>query len=50
MIKQDEARRVPLGRRGAPEEVAEWIVRLADPRSTWLTGQVLALDGGLGLT
>ncbi|GAA4512280.1 SDR family NAD(P)-dependent oxidoreductase [Nonomuraea ferruginea] len=49
-IKQDEARRVPLGRRGTPEEVATWIVRLADPASTWLTGQVLTVDGGLDLT
>src|SRR5690606_17811950 len=49
-IKRDEASRIPLGRRGTPEEVASWIVRLADPASTWLTGQVLTLDGGLDLT
>lgn len=49
-IKRDEAGRIPLGRRGTPEEVAAWIVRLADPASTWLTGQVLTLDGGLDLT
>lgn len=49
-IKQDEARRIPLGRRGEPEEVAEWILHLADPAATWLTGQVLTLDGGLELT
>ncbi|MEU7939190.1 SDR family NAD(P)-dependent oxidoreductase [Microbispora bryophytorum] len=48
--KQDEARRIPLGRRGEPREVAEWILRLADPAATWLTGQVLTLDGGLELT
>jgi NAD(P)-dependent dehydrogenase (short-subunit alcohol dehydrogenase family) len=49
-IKQDEAARIPLGRRGEPDEVASWILRLADPGTTWLTGQVLALDGGLNLT
>jgi NAD(P)-dependent dehydrogenase (short-subunit alcohol dehydrogenase family) len=48
-IEQDEARRIPLGRRGRPEEVAEWVLRLADPGSTWLTGQVLTVDGGLEL-
>ncbi|GAB3904488.1 SDR family oxidoreductase [Microbispora bryophytorum subsp. camponoti] len=48
--KQDEARRIPLGRRGEPREVAEWILHLADPAATWLTGQVLTLDGGLELT
>ncbi|MET8869870.1 SDR family oxidoreductase [Nonomuraea sp. NPDC004580] len=49
-IKQDEAASIPLGRRGVPEEVATWILHLADPTTTWLTGQVLAVDGGLNLT
>ncbi|WP_411057861.1 SDR family NAD(P)-dependent oxidoreductase [Streptomyces sp. E11-3] len=49
-IKQQEATRIPLGRRGEPDEVATWILRLADPATTWLTGQVLTLDGGLELT
>ncbi|WP_243716105.1 SDR family NAD(P)-dependent oxidoreductase [Actinomadura darangshiensis] len=48
-IKRDEASRIPLGRRGTPVEVATWILRLADPSTTWLTGQVLTLDGGLEL-
>ncbi|MBB5167283.1 SDR family NAD(P)-dependent oxidoreductase [Mycobacterium sp. AZCC_0083] len=49
-IKRDEAEQIPLGRRGKPEEVADWIVHLADPGSTWLTGQILTVDGGLELT
>jgi NAD(P)-dependent dehydrogenase (short-subunit alcohol dehydrogenase family) len=49
-IKQDETGRIPLGRRGDPAEVAAWILRLADPHATWLTGQVLTVDGGLELT
>jgi NAD(P)-dependent dehydrogenase (short-subunit alcohol dehydrogenase family) len=48
-VKQEERERVPLGRRGEPGEVVTWIVRLADPASTWLTGQVLTIDGGLEL-
>ncbi|TYB50407.1 SDR family oxidoreductase [Nonomuraea sp. PA05] len=48
-IKQDETAAIPLGRRGAPEEVAAWIVHLADPAATWITGQVLTVDGGLEL-
>ncbi|TCC52157.1 SDR family oxidoreductase [Kribbella pittospori] len=48
-IKRDEIARIPLGRRGEPDEVAAWILRLADPTTTWLTGQVLAIDGGLEL-
>ncbi|WFB88558.1 MULTISPECIES: SDR family oxidoreductase [Streptomyces] len=49
-IKQEESDRIPLGRRGQPHEVATWILRLADPATTWLTGQVLTIDGGLELT
>ncbi|MDA0563519.1 SDR family oxidoreductase [Streptomonospora sp. S1-112] len=49
-IKETEARQIPLGRRGEPEEVAAWVLRLADPGATWLTGQVLTVDGGLDLT
>ncbi|OEU89282.1 ketoreductase [Streptomyces abyssalis] len=50
-IKQEEAARIPLGRRGDPDEVADWILRLADPAATtWLTGQILTVDGGLELT
>ncbi|NGN95380.1 SDR family oxidoreductase [Nocardioides sp. KC13] len=49
-LKRDEANRIPLGRRGEPDEVAAWILRLADPGTTWLTGQILSVDGGLNLT
>jgi NAD(P)-dependent dehydrogenase (short-subunit alcohol dehydrogenase family) len=49
-IKEQESARIPLGRRGVPDDVAEWIVRLAGPASDWMTGQVIAIDGGLGLT
>lgn len=38
-IKAVEARRIPIDRRGTPEEVATRVLRLADPDSTWLTGR-----------
>lgn len=49
-VKEQERARIPLGRRGIPEDVAEWIVRLAGSAADWTTGQVIAIDGGLGLT
>ena len=49
-IKEQEREQIPLKRRGDPEDVARWIVRLADSASDWVTGQVIAVDGGLGLT
>jgi NAD(P)-dependent dehydrogenase (short-subunit alcohol dehydrogenase family) len=37
-----------LGRIGKPEDVASAILWLLDPESTWVTGQVVGVDGGLG--
>ena len=48
-VKERERERIPLKRRGHPNDVARWIVSLADPASEWVTGQVIAVDGGLGL-
>jgi len=36
-----------LGRLGKPEDIARAIVFLLDPLNSWITGQVLAVDGGL---
>jgi len=49
-VKEQERARIPLGRRGVPDDVADWIVSLAGIASEWVTGQVIAVDGGLGLT
>lgn len=38
----------PLGRLGEPEEVASLITWLLDPANSWVTGEVFAIDGGLG--
>lgn len=37
----------PLGRIGEPRDVASAIAWLLDPASSWVTGQVLTVDGGL---
>ncbi|MFI0842884.1 SDR family NAD(P)-dependent oxidoreductase [Mesorhizobium sp. IMUNJ 23232] len=50
VIEETEREMIPLQRRGNPDDVARWIVHLADPASDWVTGQVIAIDGGLGLT
>ena len=36
-----------LGRLGTADDVARAIVFLLDPANSWITGQVLAVDGGL---
>lgn len=42
----DLARRVPMGRMGTSEEVAEWIWIVASPPTSWSTGNIIHVDGG----
>lgn len=39
----------PLGRIGQPNDVVAMLLLLLDPATTWITGQVIGVDGGLGV-
>ena len=45
--KADVQRRIPLGRFGAPEEVSQLVTMLLSEKTSYVTGQVVAVEGGL---
>ena len=48
-VRAEWAARVPLGRFGEPEDVANAVVFLASPRARYITGQTIVVDGGLAM-
>ena len=46
-IEQQFVNMEPMGRMGTPQEIAEAAVWLCSPAASFITGQALAIDGGL---
>ena len=42
--------RVPLGRLGQPRDIANAYLFLASDEASYITGQVLRIDGGIRMT
>lgn len=47
---EQAARKVPLGRVGEPEDIADVILFLASDQARYVTGQVIVADGGLAIS
>lgn len=45
--ESDPADLIPLGRLGTPQDVAHSVLFLASPEASYITGHILAVDGGL---
>jgi len=45
-VKEQIASSIPIGRLGAPEEIAEAIAWLISPASRYVTGSVMTVSGG----
>ncbi len=46
-VKEQVLGQIPLGRMGTPEDVAQTVLFLATPAASYITGQVISVDGGL---
>jgi len=42
------AERHPLKRVGTPEDISAMAAFLLSPKTSWITGQILSVDGGMG--
>lgn len=47
--KQALLKFIPVGRMGTPEDVANCVLFLADPKSSYITGHVLHVNGGMAM-
>ena len=48
-VKQSTAAKIPLGRIGRTEDIANAVAFLVSEQANYITGQVLAVDGGLAM-
>ena len=46
-IQEDIIKMIPLREMGSPEEIASLALYLASPEARYITGQVIAIDGGM---
>ena len=48
-VKEAALAQIPLRRMGTPKDIAETVAFLASDRAAYITGQVISVDGGMGI-
>ena len=48
-IKEKVTAQIPLGRFGKPEDIANMAAYLASEKAGYITGQIISVDGGMGI-
>jgi len=48
-VKKQYLEKIPLGRYGKPEDIAQTVGFLVSPHSSYITGQVIIVDGGMAM-
>ncbi|MFH1562823.1 MAG: 3-oxoacyl-[acyl-carrier-protein] reductase [Nitrospirota bacterium] len=48
-IKKEYLERIPLGKYGKPEDIAQAVKFLVSPDANYITGQVIVVDGGMAM-
>jgi 3-oxoacyl-[acyl-carrier protein] reductase len=48
-VREALLKQIPLASLGQPEDVADAVLFLSSPAARYVTGQVLAVDGGMAM-
>ena len=48
-VREAATAQIPLGRFGQPEDIANMAVYLASEKASYITGQIISVDGGMAI-
>lgn len=48
-VREAATAQIPLGRFGKPEDIANMVAYLASEKASYITGQIISVDGGMAI-